>query len=1251
MDFKYCLLLTIMASPLMAMDKNFDEIEERITHQKKSEIAGKRKIKEISDEEENQNTSKKIKIEETQVNVNEELNNKIGNALELWDRSSKTQDQEQALAVFIEAINSNANIDSYIGKIICQTYNSKRQVAQKWVKKNAQVLKDYYLKIIEDKEKPSSLRSKIAYYLQSSCPEVGRLLRDLVIDSNKGLTLYERCKIAYDNYNVFKNKNDSELDKIIEFYVESAKDENLSTEDRLYVIDYFFSVREVNRKNKEVRTILGEFVDNKELTYAHRLKAAGLLCKGANKKEKERVSQLAQTILEDTKSSKINNIKVKAVDILLQSGNDEQKLIASKECIKIIKDSESDQETLISAIELFLGYKPKQDAVFYESIVSLLKSPDLKLPAKQRFALMDSLLRTKDLRYKDVICENAFKVLQAAEEQDIHEKIDSAGYLVSHAETKEYIDLALSSLLQVTKDICEESKDTGSYDSKVCTKLISSLEGVVAKNKEFGWSLLELMVLSPLSDYDRAYAMSYLLQDPTYIAQKRKESLAKDNLSKLEALLVSTAPYIKQVSNLFNEKSLLGLMQLLMVSSKEEHKNDALKIFETLLQRYFFLNNQGAASYFIEPNNYIPSKFQNALRAKFIKANYKNTLLKDRLQAAFYLNHSNNEEEKKVAQEYYENTWKALNEKVEKKMAFLEDEFSVIEALICSNDEGNLKKVATLLLTCPNYNQVARITELMIKHKVHANDKIIEEVFTSLKAYLNNENIDIKTVVGYERFLLHTNKYFKYATGLTIKALSVLKLSAIQQSNILTYLLRVLENKHCDYFEEIYDKILKKGIIENSKNPLILRTTCALCYLVKGEKYQGLRETLFSFLQNDEVKEDEELATYLAKMIIHRIGHLNQEDSLYQAALDILLKNVTNQKSPFHIHKLLLEKRKEEIDWRKIPFNPEWFKDLEINVTFKDLPTVSYKDFEDAVLKLEQALKDEKLQKVFDEMVEQADGKKKDPVAYRNDMVNKLKGNYFKDLLSVQSTTPSLSYIHLSFLTDYLKNLSSQAEEGLSDQAKFLFQIGFNAIQCETGISKSLRLSYNALPKKYQLKIQQATNNGDSNQTEELKQELNSLLRDFIESIMEGSSEFTRKLTQTPKDQQFVTLDPHQEVYLKNLIGPEIGLQAKPIFDMYGNEENVNAELLSLKKSEALKIFFDDFFREDIVIKKVQELLTQKLNTKGSYNAVASLLPKNEEHNYIALPDFDEDAEDSQEKITINAEGVKIVLKKLGIIK
>jgi hypothetical protein len=403
-----------------------------------------------------------------------------------------------------------------------------------------------------------------------------------------------------------------------------------------------------------------------------------------------------------------------------------------------------------------------------------------------------------------------------------------------------------------------------------------------------------------------------------------------------------------------------------------------------------------------------------------------------------------------------------------------------------------------------------------------------------------------------------------------------------ERANILSSSIYFPPQRINDFFQTIFDLQLL-GEREIGKGEIIQKVL-----LTNLSLQEPTHIYLFEKLQSPDLLKTHELAEFIWNNKENFL--LYEEHLLAQEALQklILTKATHEPKNPYTIYKKLQEEQKletplfempiEEIAGKKVSFDLEAAKHRAAQkqvITFGDLPQgIKYTVLQDLFEPLEKRLANEdssvkeRAEKAIEEMTSGSFGN------LRN---NFAKDPYLQSLLAAtgKSSNPApLGVAHFLAILKYILDQSNVVKEGefFSPQEEMLLKMSASIQNCSTGKSEGIAIAYNMLPPEYRYGTMAANLPGK----ERGLLYLDSLIQNVLNSLMTNEAMLKEMIGENRVEQL-----SHQAYFLKNRIGPRIGLEPTLKFDPH--TDTLYDNLINKDLAGTLEVFFKHFKIQDLI--------------------------------------------------------------------
>jgi hypothetical protein len=359
----------------------------------------------------------------------------------------------------------------------------------------------------------------------------------------------------------------------------------------------------------------------------------------------------------------------------------------------------------------------------------------------------------------------------------------------------------------------------------------------------------------------------------------------------------------------------------------------------------------------------------------------------------------------------------------------------------------------------------------------------------------------------------------------------------------------------------------------------------------------------------------------------------------------------SNLKNPYHLYWRLardfgnpltgqLKLQPQEIDTEQVIFNLEGFqssalKQKDANILTGQLKEVEPNFLENSFAQLKSRLISDDLHKKFAEKVEEG-------LTFETLEEEFVKDSYLKQLLKVQRVDRqkevSLEAARFIAIVHYIQIQSDVSELGeFSQREEVLIKMASSIQECSKGKKMNIGWAYRLLPKEWQYE-QEIVESGSA------ESYLDAVVQEVLEEYMSNKA-----LMYTLTGQDDITQLPHQVIYLKNIMGPTIGLRHSLEFDH--STEILDDSLLCWKREEIVRLFYT-FFTPAVLVKALQRSV--KRDWAACVQGVPSL--------YMRLSDFIGDnactptkgywsANEEETEFFLTDKGALALLKRAGYLQ
>lgn len=390
-------------------------------------------------------------------------------------------------------------------------------------------------------------------------------------------------------------------------------------------------------------------------------------------------------------------------------------------------------------------------------------------------------------------------------------------------------------------------------------------------------------------------------------------------------------------------------------------------------------------------------------------------------------------------------------------------------------------------------------------------------------------------------------------------------------------------------FEKLLSLIRKNEFPENVSEAMRKNHMIDLFYLYPF--FPSIRQDIYDTWDKALESPDEKLAFIVSEYIVthyYRIGLL-QENELVQKGLrvQILLSESAHPKNPYKIHRDLLQKREQLVDFSKltllqffkdqnnkngidykIGINPNFFNQLsKRKIDLSSVPNISPDFLENALNKIQKKISDNP--RLLDEVLN-VTGSKFDAIRLRT--LGNVK--YLPTLLTASKEHKIAGQLRCLLNHNAMLNDEDGSDNSLSTQEISLLKVLDSINNCSIGQDGGIAESYVQLPNDAKLRTVNGSRFESSTidyvlaSAPETYEYLCNILQNLVDGMFSGTNQMMREICGEELIQQSV----HQALYLRNLIGDLVGSKYDVKFDISAQLYYDN--LLALTRQEAAEIFY-----------------------------------------------------------------------------
>ncbi len=337
---------------------------------------------------------------------------------------------------------------------------------------------------------------------------------------------------------------------------------------------------------------------------------------------------------------------------------------------------------------------------------------------------------------------------------------------------------------------------------------------------------------------------------------------------------------------------------------------------------------------------------------------------------------------------------------------------------------------------------------------------------------------------------------------------------------------------------------------------------------------------------------DQHQARYMAALITNELRQLAEEDPLMQEAIriHILIEN-PGEKNPYRVYQKLTELAKQPSDI-KPPCQMVYGEQARINpiqlqataelftLSRKDIPTgVNLEAWESLVQQLTTKVESDHLD------VTVLTGR-----SWETLYTGMLNHAYIKSMLRFKERVLIPQAQFASIFQAILAEGSVVAQgEVFSAQEQMLLKVASGIQHCSSGKREGIALTYAQLNPKFKLKKKvEVTRSGPEAVAELAKEQICSMAQGVLIAQFSGIDSFAQEVTEDKHIKQGV----HQSLYLKNLLGSQVGLLHEVIIDLHA--ETIYNRLLAKSRDEVLNVFYR-YFTPEHLVNEVHKQLSEQL--------------------------------------------------------
>lgn len=388
-------------------------------------------------------------------------------------------------------------------------------------------------------------------------------------------------------------------------------------------------------------------------------------------------------------------------------------------------------------------------------------------------------------------------------------------------------------------------------------------------------------------------------------------------------------------------------------------------------------------------------------------------------------------------------------------------------------------------------------------------------------------------------------------------------------------------------------------------------------FLLEIHKSSHFRDLLFDYWQHLFLQPTENRTRDLTGLILQSMDILGVFDlhPLVQEALfmQILVSNPHDPANPYYLYRRTLEKQQTPVNWSQIQpviesvagdrlkINPEYLRSIRQQaVHLSDLPAINPIFFEELDQRLASRLHShpEIEVKIHNDFA----------LSYSELRQGALGSPFLKNLLSIKvaDDEPVPAVVSkLIAIASFLQRLDQECQEGqvLSLQEETFLKVLACIQNCVTGKEEGIHSYYANLPSAYKI----AALEGNNSEIEKAKYWVNSIVLKEIEAVCSGTTLLFKRLLELEAAED-VPEPAHQARYIKNVLGPDIGLSSAVAFDRHSRA--LHPKLITKSKDEIMQAFYHHLRPRDVVNAILSAANAELEENSQLYNWFAPFIPE-----------------------------------------
>ncbi|AIK96182.1 hypothetical protein [Candidatus Odyssella acanthamoebae] len=412
------------------------------------------------------------------------------------------------------------------------------------------------------------------------------------------------------------------------------------------------------------------------------------------------------------------------------------------------------------------------------------------------------------------------------------------------------------------------------------------------------------------------------------------------------------------------------------------------------------------------------------------------------------------------------------------------------------------------------------------------------------------------------------------------------------------------------------------------------------------------KKEVFNYWHHLLLQPSEYRSRHLADFILSNLDRLKLYEAHFvvQEALQtrILLNNTQDQSNPYNFYRMTLEKRSVEVEVEKlklpveilegvqVTLNPAYLKNMRpLTVRFADLPVINRQLLQNIDTDLTKRLgTNPKLE---------AEIQKNFAAPYSTLKAGALGSSLLQGLLDTQGDPKTFVPViaaKMIAITNFLQTLETDVLPGqsLSLQEQTFLKVLASIQNCVTGKEEGIHFYYTNLPSSFKFRglIE------DGTLREKGSHWVNTLLRKEVEYLLSGTNLYLKNLIGIPVQAE-IQQAAHQARYVKNVIGPDVGLSEAAAFDRYSRM--IYQKLIDRSKQEMVQGFYCHLLPSHLLSSLLKTANSELFSEKGLlYSQLLSLIP---EAHYKESWEINLQSEE----VSLTEKGALLLLCHLGVFK